>query len=201
MLDQDRRLVCPSFPGEEDVAANFGSWIPTTGTAKVGTGNYMALASTHYRHGSAGSKVWKVACRTAAGSLAAAAAKHCASGGAYCGNGGLPFPGHVTGGSSAETRPGLQSLSDGTSKVALITESREESHHVLVQRLGVLRRRRLAGQRHSDRPGGMQPATGGPIYWNCGRQLRYRAQQGRHEGRQRRSIIRTTNPHESARTA
>ena len=43
----------------------------------------------------------------------------------YCGNGGLPFPGTV-GGVVQKKGLGFQSLSDGTSKVALITESREE---------------------------------------------------------------------------
>lgn len=114
-------LVCPSFPGEEDVSVtSIPSWGgPTDGTAKVGTGNYMALAATHYvgstNHLESGLP-------TTAG---AATGKNC-TGAAYCGNGGLPFPG-VVGGRVQKTGLGFQSLSDGTSKVALVTESREET--------------------------------------------------------------------------
>jgi prepilin-type N-terminal cleavage/methylation domain-containing protein len=116
-------LVCPSFPGEEDVAVgNFGSsnWQNTEAPAKAATGNYMALAATHYtttptNHLESGAP-------SAAGS---ATGKPCTSG-AYCGNGGLPFPG-VVGGKVQKLGLGMQSLSDGSSKVAFVTESREES--------------------------------------------------------------------------
>ncbi len=117
-------LVCPSFPGEDEVSfgtgTGFPDWKATGGTGKVGTGNYMALAATHYSG--------KTSNHLESGSPSTAGAstgKDCASG-AYCGNGGLPFPG-VVGGKVQKLGLGMQSLSDGTSKVVLITESREES--------------------------------------------------------------------------
>jgi prepilin-type N-terminal cleavage/methylation domain-containing protein len=117
--------VCPSFPGEEDVAI-FGQ-IPNTASLKVGTGNYVALSSTHYRMSiTEGLESGVPTTGTAAGSLGGGGStKTCASG-AYCGNGGIPFPVGTT--TTAPTRRGLglQSLSDGTSKVTLFTESREE---------------------------------------------------------------------------
>lgn len=109
-------FVCPSFPGEEDVSV-FGS-IPNTASLKVASGNYVALASTHFvgstNHLESGLP-------TAANS---ATGKNCSTG-AYCGNGGLPFPG-IVGGKVQKTGLGMQSLSDGSSKVAMITETREE---------------------------------------------------------------------------
>ncbi len=117
-------LVCPSFPGEEEVSigngTGFPNWVLTGGNNKVGSGNYMALAATHYS--ATTSNHLESGLPTAA---AATTGKTCASG-AYCGNGGLPFPG-VVGGKVQKTGLGFQSLSDGTSKVALICESREEN--------------------------------------------------------------------------
>ena len=115
-------LVCPSFPGDEDVAtSNFGSsWGATGGTNKVASGNYMALAASHYSGQTTG--------HLESGLPTTAASpngKDCKTG-AYCGNGGLPFPG-IVGGRVQKTGLGFQSLSDGTSKVALVTESREET--------------------------------------------------------------------------
>jgi hypothetical protein len=118
-------LVCPSFPGDEEVSIGSGSgfpnWAATGGTSKAATGTYVALASTHYMNtGSPGHL--ESGLPTAAGSKTG---KDCKSG-AYCGNGALPFPGYV-GGKVQKIGLGMQSLSDGTSKVAMITESREES--------------------------------------------------------------------------
>jgi prepilin-type N-terminal cleavage/methylation domain-containing protein len=113
-------FVCPSFPGEEDVPVQTGplaTWM-TTASLKAGSGNYVALASTHFV-GSTGHL--ESGLPTAANS---STGKNCSSG-AYCGNGALPFPGNV-GGKIQKTGLGFQSLSDGTSKVAMIAESREE---------------------------------------------------------------------------
>ncbi|HEX3600376.1 MAG TPA: DUF1559 domain-containing protein [Lacipirellulaceae bacterium] len=118
-------LVCPSFPGEDDVtiAANgFPAWKGANGTTnKAATGNYMALSATHYYSSGTGALE---SAGTASG-LGSKTGKDCSTG-AYCGNGGLPFPG-VVGGKVQKVGLGFQSLSDGTSKVALITESREEN--------------------------------------------------------------------------
>lgn len=118
-------FVCPSFPGDEEVSVGPGSgfpapWGATGGTNKAGSGNYVALASTHYTTSPTGHL--ESGLPTTAGS---AVGKSCASG-AYCGNGALPFPGLV-GGRVQKLGLGMQSLSDGTSKVAMITESREEN--------------------------------------------------------------------------
>jgi competence protein ComGC len=111
-------FVCPSFPGDEDVPA-FAS-IPSTAGSKVATGNYVALAATHYR--STPINHLESGLPTAAG---ANGGQDCGSG-PYCGNGGLPFPGIVDG---KVQKQGLRfkDLSAGTSRVVLITESREET--------------------------------------------------------------------------
>jgi hypothetical protein len=99
--------------------ANLGANVPTNGTGKLGTGNYVALAATHY--------VTQVTDNLASGlPTTAGQTNTTACTGAYCGNGGLPFPGLV-GGKIQPKGLGFQSLSDGTSKVALITETREET--------------------------------------------------------------------------
>src|SRR3954453_7236307 len=75
-------LVCPSFPGDDDVTATgFGSIPPGNPVQKVATGNYMAIASTAVlpsRHLESASNP---------PSANATLGKDCT--GAYCGNGGL----------------------------------------------------------------------------------------------------------------
>lgn len=154
-------LVCPSFPGEEEVAP-FGS-IPTTAGLKVATGNYMALASTSVlQTPSGGAHLQSAGSATTAGG---ATGKDCASG-AYCGNGGLPFPG-VVGGKVQKLGLGIQSLSDGTSKVAFVTESREETFTSWYSGLASY----VVGAMPPTRtqPVGVSPApANGNIYWVCG---------------------------------
>jgi hypothetical protein len=112
-------FVCPSFPGEEDVAP-FGS-IPSTASSKVAVGNYVALTATHYR--STPTNHLESGPPTAAG--VNAGGRDCLSD-PYCGNGALPFPG-IAGGKVQKTGLTFQDLAAGTSKVAIITESREEN--------------------------------------------------------------------------
>jgi type II secretory pathway pseudopilin PulG len=109
-------FVCPSFPGEDEVAS-FGS-IPKS---KVATGNYVALAATHYR--SSPSNHLESGLPNAAGPNAGG--KDCTNA-AYCGNGALPFPG-VVGGKVQRSGVSIQALSKGTARTAVITESREET--------------------------------------------------------------------------
>ena len=112
-------MVCPSHPGEEEVAGQNFLKAPTTPAGvKVGAGNYMALAATHYT--TTPTNNLESGLPTTAG---AATGKPCNS--AYCGNGGLPFPGLISG-KVQKTGLGMQSMSDGTSKTAFVTESREE---------------------------------------------------------------------------
>jgi prepilin-type N-terminal cleavage/methylation domain-containing protein len=108
-------LRCPSYPGEEEVTEFFES---PSGSFKVGAGNYVAIAATHYQ---SGGDLESGLPTTAAASTG----KSCASG-AYCGNGSLPFPGLV-GGRVTKLGHGFNSLSDGTSKCVLIAETREET--------------------------------------------------------------------------
>lgn len=147
-------LVCPSFPGDEDVS--FTQLYPTP--HKVGSGNYMAIASTHYQSGGdleSGLPASKDATE----------GKNCTSG-AYCGNGGMPFPGVVSS-RVQKTGLGFQSLSDGTSKVPLVTESREET--LTSWYSGFASYVVAAWPNTSNGPQGVQSgtATGSPIYWGC----------------------------------
>ncbi len=110
-------MACPSHPGEEEVSNFFAA---PTGSHKVGGGNYVALASTHYqangdleRRSSPPNPAADVTC----------------TGTVPCGNGGLPFPSRPTATGPVLTRGlGFQAFRDGTSHVALITESREEEY-------------------------------------------------------------------------
>jgi type II secretory pathway pseudopilin PulG len=111
-------FICPSFPGEEDVTA-FGS-IPAGTNGKVATGNYVALAATHYSA--------DVANHLESGrpQVAGSSAGTPCTKGAFCGNGGLAFPGVLNGVVQRNGRSWSE-LTDGTSRTALITESREEA--------------------------------------------------------------------------
>jgi prepilin-type N-terminal cleavage/methylation domain-containing protein len=151
-------LVCPSYPGDEEVAAaGFGGGFAGAFPAaiKVGSGNYMAIASTHYHT----SKSLESGLPISAGSEG----KTCASG-AYCGNGGMPFPGIVSN-RVQKTGLGFQSLSDGTSKVPLVTESRED---ILTSWYSGLASYVVAAWPQGSPPTGYQPGgTTGPWYWGC----------------------------------
>ena len=152
-------LVCPSFPGDEDVAVSgFLTPVPT-GAQKIATGNYMAVAATHYLStGDLQSGLPEKA--------GAAVGKNCASG-AYCGNGGMPFPGIVSN-RVQKTGLGFQSLSDGTSKVPLVAESREE---ILTGWWSGFASYVVAAWPNSGSAGtpqGVQNVANGPIYWGCG---------------------------------
>ena len=145
-------LVCPSFPGEEDVTF---APIPVVAPSKVGTGNYMAIASTHFQSGGSLESGLPAAAGNADG-------KNCAAG-AFCGNGGLPFPGLISG-RVQKIGLGLQSMSDGTSKVPLVTESREEAKTSWYSGLASYV---VGAWPQGASPVGIQPATNGPIYWGC----------------------------------
>ena len=155
-------LVCPSFPGEEDVAvANFGTtWTNTEAPAKAASGNYMALAATHFNTTTAGHL--ESGNPTTAG---ASTGKACTSG-AYCGNGGLPFPG-VVGGKVQKLGLGIQSLSDGSSKVAFVTESREEQNTSWYSGLASYVVGALPPNGSRTQPVGSVANASGQIFWIC----------------------------------
>jgi len=157
-------LVCPSFPGEDEVSigngTGFPAWAATGGTSKVGTGNYMALAATHYTTAPSGHL--ESGLPTTGGQ---STGRNCATG-AYCGNGGLPFPG-VVGGRVQKLGLGMQSLSDGTSHVAIITESREENSTSWYSGLASY----VVGiwpKTNGSPVGSTPPAGSTQIYWTCG---------------------------------
>ena len=109
-------LVCPSFPGEEEVPV-FGQIPGST----VAAGNYVALASTHYNSNNPSNHL-------ASGNASSPSAS--CQGQTYCGNGVLAFPGSTGQGNSRKiTKKGhaFRSMSDGTSKTAIFCESREEN--------------------------------------------------------------------------
>jgi hypothetical protein len=149
-------LVCPSYPGDEDVSFILAS------PMKVGTGNYMAISSTHYQSGGdleSGLPAQKDQPEN----------KGCTSG-AYCGNGGMPFPGIVSG-RVQKTGLGFQSLSDGTSKVPLVTESREDVYTSWYSGLASYVVAAWPNSGGAGRPVGVSAAgpqaTTAPFYWGC----------------------------------
>jgi prepilin-type N-terminal cleavage/methylation domain-containing protein len=157
-------FVCPSFPGEEDVAA-FGS-IPTTASLKVGSGNYMALVATHFRSSITGEGLESGLPSAATNTTG----KPCTSG-TYCGNGALPFPiGNATTQAPTKRGLGLQALSDGTSKTACLTESREEVLTSWYSGAATY----VVGAWPNQSPsattypiGKQTPPGSGPWYWTC----------------------------------
>jgi prepilin-type N-terminal cleavage/methylation domain-containing protein len=117
-------FLCPSFPGEDDHAVTDIPGFTAGGTSKVGTGNYIAMVATHFQQGAPGtSKHLESGLPAKAGDTASTKACHTS---AYCGNGALPFPGW-SGGKVQKTGLGIQSLSDGTSHVAMVAESQEQA--------------------------------------------------------------------------
>jgi prepilin-type N-terminal cleavage/methylation domain-containing protein len=152
-------MVCPSFPGEEEVpATGFGNnALNMPAGVKLGTGNYVALAATHYQSGNQDLESGIPATNMQA------TVRNCTMG-AYCGNGSLPFPGLV-GGQVQKIGLGLQSLSDGTSKCAMITESREET--LTSWYSGFASYVVGAWPNIGEQPVGIQAVAQGPVYWGC----------------------------------
>jgi len=123
-------LRCPSYAGEESVPQKAGFFTGTPAPnagSQIAVGNYIAMASTHYlQAGTAGDLATGPPIAGSPGT----AATGCV-GKAYCGNGGLPFPGTVgTQANTKITRQGysMAQLSDGSSKTLLVSESREENY-------------------------------------------------------------------------
>jgi len=154
-------MVCPSYPGEDEVAEFFEGNVSGGASNKAGTGNYVAMSATHYQP--SGNRDLESGLP---GSNNAATGKDCASG-AYCGNGGLPFPGTV-GGRVQKTGLNFSSLSDGTSKVILVTESREEVNTSWYSGFASYVVGAWPNLSPQDYPKGQQiGGNTGPIYWNC----------------------------------
>jgi len=121
-------LRCPSYPGEEANAQKNGffSGAGINQSSQIAVCNYICLPATHYLRGGTG--IGDLATSPPPNNGVSTAT---CMGKAYCGNGGIPFPGLVGAGNNAKiTRRGLgfAQLSDGTSKTVLVTESREEHY-------------------------------------------------------------------------
>ncbi len=158
-------LICPSFPGEDDhPVGDFGT-APlksiTDGTGKVATGNYVAISSTNYQLATKHLESGYPSTATTA------AVKTCAAGTTYCGNGGMPFPG-VVGGKVQKTGLNIVSLQDGTSKVPMICESREELNSSWYSGASayVVATWPSAGSA-GNQPKGTTPNANGQSFWSC----------------------------------
>jgi hypothetical protein len=93
----------------------------------------------------------------------ASTSKNCGVGTAYCGNGGMPFPG-IVGGKVQKVGLGIQSLTDGTSHVPMLAESREEvytSWYSSVASYGV------AAWPQKQSPQGSALTANGQSFWTC----------------------------------
>ncbi len=115
-------LLCPSFPGDETTSVTGGNLAATDDG--IAAGNYVALAATHY--GGAATAPTSLVTRAAAGAPTAHATDCNSS--AYCGNGMIVFPG-VVGTQVTKTGLNMRSMSDGTSKTVVFSESREQNHN------------------------------------------------------------------------
>jgi hypothetical protein len=125
-------LRCPSYAGEDAVPQSTSFFANGANTAsQIAVGNYVCLPATHILKTGTASGDLATAPPTAGQEASATAG---CNGKAYCGNGGLPFPGMIGPAANATNSPkitkqgyGFAQLSDGTSKTILITESREEN--------------------------------------------------------------------------
>jgi prepilin-type N-terminal cleavage/methylation domain-containing protein len=156
-------MLCPSYPGEEEVPATGFGVIPNEPAGvKIGTGNYMAMVATHYQP--SGNRDPESGLPASTG---AATSRDCNTG-AYCGNGALPFPGLV-GGRVQKRGLNFSSLSDGTSKVILVTESREETFTSWYSGFASYVVGAWPNTTAANYPKGQMIGTtaGSPVYWNC----------------------------------
>lgn len=114
-------LVCASFPGDAEVAS-FATGMPTSPNGRIAAGTYIAMVSTHFTANPPGGLATSA-------TLSGDTACNGTNGGSYCGNGSIPFPGVTGAGANSKvTAKGhnMRSLSDGTSKIVMIAESKEE---------------------------------------------------------------------------
>ncbi|HVT26658.1 MAG TPA: DUF1559 domain-containing protein [Lacipirellulaceae bacterium] len=188
-------LICPSFPGENDHAVtDLGTITANNGTAKVATGNYIAMSATHYSPSSSGHL--ESGLPTSKG---ATSSKNCAAGTAYCGNGAMPFPG-VVGGKVQKIGLGMQSLSDGSSHIPMIAESREETYSSWYSGLASYGVAAWPNSAH-DPPQGSDPAgsSNGQSFWICSGTCDSSLNKGDPKSSDTKLYYQNTNPHGNAR--
>jgi prepilin-type N-terminal cleavage/methylation domain-containing protein len=112
---------CPSFDGDETAGATVPP-IPGGAGVELASGNYVALAASHYDVAGSGAKP-----RSLATSAPGALGNDDCNTGAYCGNGVLAFPGFTSNRINRKGR-NMAALRDGTSKTAVFAESREQNY-------------------------------------------------------------------------
>jgi prepilin-type N-terminal cleavage/methylation domain-containing protein len=117
-------FLCPSFDGDETSGLS-----PLPGSAagtEPATGNYVALAATHYPGDTASTAPQALATNPPTAPNNTGATNQCNTG-AYCGNGVLAFPG-LTGTRVTDKGYGFRSMTDGTAKTVVFAESREQNY-------------------------------------------------------------------------
>jgi prepilin-type N-terminal cleavage/methylation domain-containing protein len=117
-------LVCPSYPGEEQLAAGDGTGFEELpNNTNIAAGSYRVTAATHYiKTGTSANHLANKLPGTPTGPHGGC------TGGQFCGNGAIVFPNIIPGEfpriNSKGTR--LVNISDGLSKTVIIAESRED---------------------------------------------------------------------------
>jgi hypothetical protein len=134
--------------------------------SQIAVGNYICLPATHILKATA---IGDLATGPPARNMAVGTSPGCA-GKAYCGNGGIPFPGAV--GTTTNTRItkqgyGFAQLSDGSSKTVLITESREEEYTSWYSGLATYGVGAWPNAKHVA-PMGSDTAPPAPVVWTFG---------------------------------
>jgi prepilin-type N-terminal cleavage/methylation domain-containing protein len=111
------KLMCPSFPGDETINSYAASLVTNTRPLSMGNqlpkvANYIALSSTHY------------------GTTKLLDTETGPTGGGYAGNGAIPFPKYQSAQNNNITSKGVNigGMKDGTSKVVVAAESREQGY-------------------------------------------------------------------------
>ncbi len=114
-------LLCPSRDGDDEAGLVVSGDLPTG--SRPAAGNYVALPSSHYDV-PGGSAPTSLATNPPPAMGNALMGDDCNTG-AYCGNGILAMPG-VTGTTVTKKGRSFASMTDGTAKTVVFTESREQ---------------------------------------------------------------------------
>ncbi|QDU89889.1 Type II secretion system protein G precursor [Pirellulimonas nuda] len=118
-------LRCPSYPGDETTSFTRNNLKTAGGDAPgIAVSSYVATAATHYGGGTTPSTLVSSSPKGAPSTHTWASD---GKGKAHLGNGVLVFPGEISTGVVTKKGLGQQSMTDGTSKTVLLTESLEEN--------------------------------------------------------------------------
>jgi prepilin-type N-terminal cleavage/methylation domain-containing protein len=169
-------LRCPSYAGEDAVAQKTGFFLGTginTGS-QIAVGNYICLPATHILENVTPAASGSAGDLASGPPTAGSANSRGCAGSAYCGNGGLPFPGIVGGAATTTTAPRITKqgysfaqLSDGSSKTVIITESREENYTSWYSGFSTYGVGAWPNKDSSNPPVG-SPTNTSPIVWTFG---------------------------------